>query len=251
MAEVRLGDIHVERLRPDEVAALSLSSSGRVHVVSINLDHIKRFGFRALAERGGRRNVYVADGWPVALACRVVSGQSWPRCSGADYFPLVLEDAVRSGRSVLVYGSTDEVHEAARQRLTRQFGATGVLDRVTFRSPSAKQLTDRRHIEEVAESSADSGDHVIFLCLGKPKQEDWHDAAGDFVRAPTVLPVGAALEFWAGATARAPGAMQRWGLEWLHRLGRDPKRLWRRYTVEALPAALHLARVVAAETRRR
>ena len=46
-----------------------------------------------------------------------------------------------------------------------------------------------------------------------------------------MLGVGAAFDFHAGTVARAPAALQRWGLEWLHRLASKPRRLWRRYLV--------------------
>ena len=49
------------------------------------------------------------------------------------------------------------------------------------------------------------------------------------LRAPVLVGVGAAFDFHAGLVGQAPGWMQRRGLEWLHRLRREPRRLGPRY----------------------
>jgi N-acetylglucosaminyldiphosphoundecaprenol N-acetyl-beta-D-mannosaminyltransferase len=76
----------------------------------------------------------------------------------------------------------------------------------------------------------------VFLAVGSPRQEMLADAIRATGRATGLgLCVGASLEFLAGANRRAPRWMQRAGLEWLHRLGSDPKRLARRYLIDNPP----------------
>jgi N-acetylglucosaminyldiphosphoundecaprenol N-acetyl-beta-D-mannosaminyltransferase len=76
----------------------------------------------------------------------------------------------------------------------------------------------------------------VFLAVGSPRQEMLADAIRATGRATGLgLCVGASLEFLAGASRRAPRWMQRAGLEWLHRLGSDPRRLARRYLVDNPP----------------
>jgi exopolysaccharide biosynthesis WecB/TagA/CpsF family protein len=76
----------------------------------------------------------------------------------------------------------------------------------------------------------------VFLAVGSPRQEMLADAIRASGRATGLgLCVGASLEFLAGASRRAPRWMQRAGLEWLHRLGSDPRRLARRYLVDNPP----------------
>jgi exopolysaccharide biosynthesis WecB/TagA/CpsF family protein len=80
----------------------------------------------------------------------------------------------------------------------------------------------------------------VFLAVGSPRQEMLAAAIGGTARACGVgLCIGASLEFIAGAQSRAPVWMQRAGLEWLHRLGRDPRRLARRYLIDS-PAVVPL-----------
>jgi exopolysaccharide biosynthesis WecB/TagA/CpsF family protein len=76
----------------------------------------------------------------------------------------------------------------------------------------------------------------IFLAVGSPRQERLAEEIQATGRATGVgLCIGASLDFLAGATPRAPGWMQRAGIEWLHRLCRDPKRLARRYLLDSPP----------------
>lgn len=76
----------------------------------------------------------------------------------------------------------------------------------------------------------------VFLAVGSPRQERLADAIRTTGRATGLgLCIGASLEFLAGASRRAPRWMQRAGLEWLHRLGSDPRRLARRYLLEDPP----------------
>jgi N-acetylglucosaminyldiphosphoundecaprenol N-acetyl-beta-D-mannosaminyltransferase len=74
---------------------------------------------------------------------------------------------------------------------------------------------------------------IVWVGLSTPNQEYWmRDHVARIPRA-TLIGVGAAFDFHAGEIKRAPKWMQRSGMEWMHRLARDPRRLWRRYLVLA------------------
>ena len=76
--------------------------------------------------------------------------------------------------------------------------------------------------------------HVLLACLSFPKQELFaHDVrAARQAAGGIIMCVGAAVDFLSGVKPRAPELFQRLGLEWLHRLLTNPRRLWRRYLVE-------------------
>jgi exopolysaccharide biosynthesis WecB/TagA/CpsF family protein len=73
-----------------------------------------------------------------------------------------------------------------------------------------------------------SGAAITFVGLGCPRQEVWVYEYREALQMP-LLAVGAAFDFHAGLLSQAPARVQRWGLEWLYRLMREPRRLWRRY----------------------
>ncbi len=69
----------------------------------------------------------------------------------------------------------------------------------------------------------------MWVGTGQPKQELWMSEMRPRLQAPLLVGVGAAFDFHAGLVSQAPSWMQRNGLEWIYRLSREPKRLWRRY----------------------
>ncbi len=76
----------------------------------------------------------------------------------------------------------------------------------------------------------DSGAAITFVGLGCPRQEVWAYEFGDLLELP-ILAVGAAFDLHAGTLPQAPPVLQRWGLEWLYRLSKEPRRLWKRYVL--------------------
>lgn len=80
-------------------------------------------------------------------------------------------------------------------------------------------------IDDINSSGAD----VVWVGIGVPKQEKWMAQMRPRLNTPVLIGVGAAFDFHAGLVAQAPAWMQRVGLEWLFRLSREPRRLWRRY----------------------
>ncbi len=79
----------------------------------------------------------------------------------------------------------------------------------------------------MVEQIRQSGAHVVFDCLGAPKQEQWIDAHKDELPVKLLLGVGGSLDVWAGTAARAPEKYQKAGLEWFYRLMKQPSRIGR------------------------
>ena len=113
---------------------------------------------------------------------------------------------------------------------------------MTTHAPAQGEEDDERLLRQVAATQP----HVIWCALGAPKQELWMARHSSTFPAALALGVGAAFDFHAGTKERAPAWMQRSGLEWLHRLVSEPRRLVVRYgTTNAAfvgAAALEFAR---------
>lgn len=125
---------------------------------------------------------------------------------------------------IYLYGSTPEVLEPLASNLAQRFPGL----RIAGSSPSRFGAIDAVGQSEVAEAIRASGARMVFVGLGCPRQETFTWAMRDQVSLP-LLAVGAAFDFHAGLATEAPEWMQRRGLQWLHRLAQDPRRLWRRY----------------------
>jgi N-acetylglucosaminyldiphosphoundecaprenol N-acetyl-beta-D-mannosaminyltransferase len=95
-------------------------------------------------------------------------------------------------------------------------------------SPPFRALSDEESDRVIDDINACGAD-VVWVGIGQPKQEKWMADVRDRLETPVLIGVGAAFDFHAGLIPQAPDWMQRMGLEWLFRLGHEPRRLWRRY----------------------
>jgi N-acetylglucosaminyldiphosphoundecaprenol N-acetyl-beta-D-mannosaminyltransferase len=96
-------------------------------------------------------------------------------------------------------------------------------------SPPFRKLTDEEDAA-IVERINSSGAGIVWVGLGCPKQEAWMHEHRGRINA-VMVGVGAAFDFHAGVIKRAPMWMQRSGLEWVHRMAQDPRRLVKRYLV--------------------
>jgi N-acetylglucosaminyldiphosphoundecaprenol N-acetyl-beta-D-mannosaminyltransferase len=74
--------------------------------------------------------------------------------------------------------------------------------------------------------------HILLVGMGMPLQEHWLIDMFDRIDANVLMNVGAIMDYFAGEIPTPPRWMGRVGLEWLYRLGSEPRRLWQRYLVE-------------------
>jgi exopolysaccharide biosynthesis WecB/TagA/CpsF family protein len=200
---------------------------------SVNLDHLNHFGNEcALGRQPGPEWLLLADGMPIAWRGQLLTSQPWPRVTGADLLPRVLEFAERSGFRVGFLGGTTEALGLLAERLADRYPGITVAG---MWSPDPKAL-DTQSADIAAEIRAARTD-ILVVSLGKPRQEHWIVQYGTATGAGIFLPFGAAIDFFAGTQRRAPGWMQRSGLEWFYRLSREPRRLARRYLIQG-PIAL-------------
>ena len=184
-----------------------------------------------LADHAFRRalnggTLVLPDGAPISWVLRRQGFQGQPRIGGPDLMWRLCEAACQEGIAIALYGGEETVVGELTERLRASFPGLRVAERI---SPPFRPLTQEEDAEMVRRLN-ESGEGLVFVALGCPKQEKWMAEHADRVNA-VLLGVGAAFDFHAGRIARAPVWMQRLGMEWLARLLADPRRLWRRYLV--------------------
>ena len=134
--------------------------------------------------------------------------------------------AAREGLPLHLFGSTPEVIARLNTALGERF--PGI--RVAGAQPSRFRAATADEAAADAAAIRASGARLVLCGLGCPRQEVWAYEMREAVGVP-ILAVGAAFDFLAGNLRMAPKWMQDRGLEWLYRLGAEPRRLWRRYVV--------------------
>jgi N-acetylglucosaminyldiphosphoundecaprenol N-acetyl-beta-D-mannosaminyltransferase len=180
----------------------------------------------ALARALADADLCLPDGAPVAWMLSHLLGRPQPRVPGPDLMWAYLGEAARRDESVFLYGGSPTVLEGLQRRLTSAFPGLVIAGAC---SPPFRPLTPDED-NEVTRRINESGARTVWVGLGCPKQELWMHEHRSKVQA-VMLGVGAAFDFHAGTLPRAPNWMHGRGLEWLHRLSREPRRLWRRYLV--------------------
>jgi N-acetylglucosaminyldiphosphoundecaprenol N-acetyl-beta-D-mannosaminyltransferase len=181
---------------------------------------------RAYAEAG----LVLADGMPLVAAARLLHRPLPQRVAGSDLVPALFEHY--RGRPLRVYllGAAEGVAVRAAVKINERWPDVQV---VGMFSPPLGFEDDPLQNEAILRSVADARPDVLVVGLGAPKQEVWvHSHRGE-IQARAALCVGATIDFLAGHKRRAPTWMRRCGLEWLHRLASEPRRLGRRYLRDA------------------
>ncbi len=168
----------------------------------------------------------VPDGQPLVWALRALGQAHATRIYGPDLMAGFCARAARAGTAMYLYGGrSPEALALLRARLCERFPGLRITGGWSppFRELSAEE--ERRAIEDIERSRA----QVVWVGIGQPKQERWMHNMRARLSAPLLVGVGAAFDFHAGLVSQAPPWMQRSGLEWVYRLSREPRRLWRRY----------------------
>jgi len=175
--------------------------------------------------RLNRFDLVCPDGQPVRWALRILHGCSLrDRVYGPGLTLRICEAAATYGIGIFLFGATEEMLTKFADRLTQRFDGLQIVGK---RASKFRNLTPTE-CDELANEINESGAGICFVGLGCPRQEVFAFEMRNRVSMPLIA-VGAAFAFHAGLLEQAPPWMQRRGLEWLFRLTREPKRLWRRY----------------------
>jgi N-acetylglucosaminyldiphosphoundecaprenol N-acetyl-beta-D-mannosaminyltransferase len=207
-------------------------------IITPNVDILRRTTNDTEARHHvGSATVVVADGAPLVWASRLARKPLPARVPGSDLIWSLSAALDGTERSVYLLGGEPGTAEIAASVLRKRFPALTVSG---FDSPPFGFDTDPDTLEVVCRRAAEAKPDVVFVGLGFPKQERLINRLHDRLPATWFMGCGAAIGFVAGVRRRAPDWMQRTGLEWVHRLITEPRRLMRRYLVEDMPFAVRL-----------
>jgi len=168
----------------------------------------------------------VPDGQPLVWAMNALGHELPSRVYGPELMARYCERSARTGTRMFLYGGRNQgALVQLALNLRRRYPGLKIVGGY---SPPFRALSEEEE-EGVAAEINRSGADVVWVGIGVPKQEKWMAAMRDRLDAPVLVGVGAAFDFHAGLIAQAPNWMQAVGMEWVYRLSREPKRLWRRY----------------------
>lgn len=182
------------------------------------------------AEALMKGDALIPDGASIVMACRKLKAKSQPkeRIAGWDLFTMEMERLNRTGGTCFFMGSSEKV-----LKLIREKGKTVYPNiRIETYSPPYKPEFSEAENREIIEAINRANPDLLWIGMTAPKQKKWayrhwnelhiHCHCGT---------IGAVFDFFAGTMERAPMWWQEHSLEWLYRLIKEPKRMWRRYII--------------------
>jgi N-acetylglucosaminyldiphosphoundecaprenol N-acetyl-beta-D-mannosaminyltransferase len=186
-----------------------------------------------------RSDLVLADGMSIVWGARWIGVDIPCRVAGPDLMAQLCERSAEKGYRIYLLGTSEENLADLKAELLRRWPRLQV---VGTHSPSMSDRFTPTENSEILERIRQATPDVLFVGMSCPKQERWIAENLNAIAAPVSLGVGAAFNFLSGSIPRAPQTLQNLGLEWLYRLYREPRRLWRRYL---LGNAVFLSRLAA------
>lgn len=164
------------------------------------------------------------DGMPLVWMMRWMGVRDQGRITGIDIFLALSQLAPQKNISIFFLGCEPEVLDSMRKRLESEFPYLQIAGMEPLPFRPLTQAEDEAIIQKINRSGAG----FVFVALGCPKQEYWMAQHQGKIQA-VMIGLGGAFPMYAGIKKRAPGWMQKLGLEWFYRLIQEPRRLWHRY----------------------
>ena len=182
------------------------------------------------AEALTKGDVLIPDGASVVMACRWLKAKSQPteRIAGWDLFVHEMDRLNRKGGTCFFMGSSEKVLELIRKRAAVDYPNIKVETYSPPYKPEFSEEDNKGIIEAINRANPD----LLWIGMTAPKQEKWtYTHWKELDIHCHVGTIGAVFDFFAGTVERAPLWWQEHGLEWLYRLLKEPKRMWRRYII--------------------
>src|SRR5215469_9547109 len=175
-------------------------------------------------------SLVVPDGMPILWSARLMGSPLKERVCGIDLVPRLAELSARRGYSIYLLGASDKSSQRAAEILEERYPGLRIAGRY---SPPVRPLEQMNH-EEILERIELARPDILLVAFGNPKQEKWLSMHRNRLRVPVSIGIGGSLDMIAGKLTRAPRWIQKCGMEWLFRAAQEPRRLARRYVVDAL-----------------
>lgn len=217
-------------------------------VLTVNLDILRRLRRdRDFASRVRDVSLQVADGMPLVWASKVQGTPLPQRVAGSNLISSLTAGAADRGRSVYLLGGEPGAAQQAGEVLRQRHPTLRI---VGCDCPPFGFERDQHQLQRIIDRVVEAEPDIVYVALGCPKQENLIDRLRQARPGAWYLGIGISFSFISGRVRRAPRWMQSTGLEWIHRMVQEPKRLAKRYLVDGLPFAALLLMHAAARRRR-
>lgn len=196
-----------------------IENNKKSFIVAINPEKIlKARKDEKLKELLNNATYEIPDGIGVIYASKLRKGNIKTRITGIDSMEMLCKLSEEKKYKIFMYGAKEETIKKAKENLEIKFPNIQIVGTI-----NGYEKDNDKIISSINKSKAD----IVFVALGSPKQEYWITENMDKVSAKIFQGVGGSFDVFSGNIKRAPKWMQKIGLEWLYRLIKEPKRIFR------------------------
>jgi N-acetylglucosaminyldiphosphoundecaprenol N-acetyl-beta-D-mannosaminyltransferase len=207
-------------------------------MVTVNLDILRQVvKVEGIRELVGASDLKVADGMPLLWAARLQGTPLPERVCGSNLIHSLPAAAAPAGRSIFLLGGDPGTAEAAADALRTRHPDLRIAG---THCPEFGFERDPERIADMERRIAEASPDIVFVALGFPKQERLVERIRAAAPQAWWIGVGISFSFASGQVKRAPRWVQSIGLEWVHRILQEPRRLFVRYVVHDIPFGLGL-----------
>lgn len=175
-------------------------------------------------------DIVLCDGVPILWASKILNNPIKQRITGLDLTPRYIKECVDKGYSIYFLGAKDGVAKYLAKKMQQTYSAIKIVG--YYSPPFAEKFSDAENAKIISLIN-DAKPDIVFVSFTAPKQDYWIYDHLDKLNTYIAIGVGGAFEVTAGLIDRAPVFYQKNGLEWFYRFIKEPRRLFKRYFIDA------------------
>ena len=226
---IQISSISMSNLLDDFAGLIRSSSKASVCITPVNSILAARKNVQVLAIYNNA-NYTLCDGVPVLWASRFLGTPIEQRITGLDLLPALLEFCATHNFSLFFLGASPGVGDALKAKAEQLHPSINIKG--VYCPPFAAKFEKAENDKMIAAINVVKPD-IVLVSLTAPKQDIWISENLEYLDTKIAIGIGGAFEVTAGLINRAPVWMQKAGLEWFYRFTQEPKRMFKRYFIEA------------------
>lgn len=169
-------------------------------------------------------DVLLPDGIGIVYALKLLKSKKIKKIAGYDVFIYLLDKLNSEGGTCFFLGSTEKTLSRIEIKIKKEYPKISVS---TYSPPFKAEFTKEDNLDMISKINAVNPD-ILFIGMTAPKQEKWSFQNNAFIDASVICSIGAVFDFYAETVKRPSNFWVYLGLEWMVRLGKNPRRLWKR-----------------------
>jgi len=209
----------------DDISTIKIDGEGKQVINTINPhSYVTAKEDKAFKEALQASDTLLPDGSGIVMAAKQVNGETIRKIAGSDLHIYLLSKLNETGGSVFYMGASQHTLDKIHERIAKEYPMVKVG---SYSPPFKPEFSEEENNEIIEKVNAFTPD-VLFIGMTAPKQEKWLHAHKDRLEFKIASSIGAVFDFYAGTVVRPSQFWIDMHLEWLPRLLKEPKRLWKR-----------------------